>query len=201
MAEATGIIIIEETIRAPTVLEAMAIVKAIRMVKTVFTRPTGMPEIMADLESRDMIKSSLDKNHRLKKTTRARAKTRPSSKVVMVTIDPNKKELKEVESLTKLVRIPVRPRPAEVMMAMAMSEYLGILFLTASIPKAAKRVEATAPTIGLKPKARPAVIPAREEWDRESPTIDSLLKTMTMPIRGMMSDRAMPTTKAFCINS
>lgn len=179
----------------------MAIVIAVRIVKIVFMEFTGTPERIAPLSSIAIKKSSLDKINRLIKTTRLRPKTKANSEFFMETIDPNKKELKPVALETKEVKTPAIPSPADVIMAMDISEYSGSFFLIISIPKAASIVETTAPTIGLKPKASPAVIPVRDEWESASPSMESLLKTIIKPIRGIIIARAPPTKKAFCINS
>lgn len=65
----------------------------------------------------------------------------------------------------------------------------------------ATRQEIIAARIGLKPKARPMVRPARDEWDRVSPIIDNLLSRTNWPIHGKIKAKRLPTIKALCINS
>ena len=59
MAHATGITIIDDTIRVPTVLDAIDIVKAVKIVNIKLTVLTGIPINLAPSSSKAMYLSSL----------------------------------------------------------------------------------------------------------------------------------------------
>src|SRR3712207_99933 len=59
IAHATGMTIIDDTIRAPTVLDAIATVRAVNIVNIKFIVLTGIPTILAPLSSKAICISSL----------------------------------------------------------------------------------------------------------------------------------------------
>ena len=120
---------------------------------------------------------------------------------MIATILPKRKLLNPVELSVKPDKTPARPIPADMVIAIDISEYLGNFFLIKSIPKPATRVTMMAPTIGLAPIKRPAATPAKDVCDRASPIMDSLFNTMMVPIQGMIVARSRPTRKALLINS
>ena len=75
---------------------------------------------------------------------------------------PNKKLLKFVPFFTNPDRIPASPIPVDMMIDIAISEYLGIFLQIASTPRAANRQIPIAPKIGLIPNNKPRATPARD---------------------------------------
>ncbi len=138
---------------------------------------------------------------KVRRTKRLTSTTKRSSKSVTATILPNKKLLKLAAFLTKPDKIAARPMPVDIITAMASSAYLGIFFLIASMPRAAATQAAMAPRTGLKPKISPEATPASDVWARASPIMESRLRTMMIPIQGIIRDSKMPTKKAFCIKA
>ena len=59
IAQATGMTIIDDTISAPTVLDAIATVRAVSIVNIKLTVLTGIPTILAPLSSKAICISSL----------------------------------------------------------------------------------------------------------------------------------------------
>ena len=127
--------------------------------------------------------------------------TRYNSPLLIATILPNRKLLKLAAFLINPDKTPARPIPADIMIAMDISENLGIFLRIASIPIAATTQAAAAVKTGFSPRSSPAATPASEVWDRASPIMDRRLHTITSPIHGMMAARRMPTIKARCMNA
>ncbi len=107
--------------------------------------------------------------------------------------------MKLLAFFTKPDSTPASPTPVDIMMAMDISEKRGSFRRMASMPKEAKTQATAAARMGFTLSRRPAATPAREVWDRASPIIDRRLKTITMPMQGMMAASRIPTTKARCI--
>ena len=122
-----------------------------------------------------------------------------SSKESIATMLPKRKLLKSLEFLTKPERTPARPMPTDSVIATASSEKAGMRLRIASIQSAATTQMPTAPRTGLKPRRRPIATPASEECDSAEPIRERRLWTTTVPRHAMITERRMPTTKAFCM--
>ena len=75
---------------------------------------------------------------------------------------PKRKLLKFVPFFTKPDNTPASPIPVDMMMEIAISEYLGIFLRIASTPSAANKQIPIAPRIGLIPSNNPRATPAKE---------------------------------------
>ena len=121
--------------------------------------------------------------------------------MLIATILPKRKLLKFAVFFTNPDNTPASPIPADMVMAMDISEKRGSFLRIPSIPRAASTQVTEAVNTGFIPRIRPMATPAKEVWDNASPIIDSLLQTTTMPIQGITAASRMPTIKALCINA
>ena len=119
-----------------------------------------------------------------------------SSPLLMDMILPNKKLLKFVPFFTNPDKIPASPIPVDIIMEIAISEYLGIFLRIASTPNAANRQIPIAPKIGLIPSSSPSATPASDAWESASPIIDILFKTIVIPINGVIRASKIPVINA-----
>lgn len=201
MDVATGTTIRDETISAPTLLDATDTVIAVNIVNTKFITLTFTPDSFALSSSKDIYISSLYNNIVDIITTMLTIIVIFTSISDIATILPNKKLLKDVTFFIKPDNTPANPTQAEVIIAIDTSEYCGIFFLMASTLSAAKMQAIIAPSTGLMLIIRPADTPANDACERASPIMESLLSTMVVPIQGIIIDSSMPTINAFFINS
>ena len=118
MDVATGTTISDDTINAPTVLEAIDTVMAVRNTKIKLTTSTLIPESFALSSSKDMCISSLYKKIQVSTTVTLTTITISTSVFEIATILPNKKLLNEVIFFINPDKTPASPTPAEVIIAM-----------------------------------------------------------------------------------
>ena len=124
-----------------------------------------------------------------------------NSKSLIATILPNKKLLKLALFETKPDNKPATDTLKDIIIAIDISPYFEIFFLMYSIDKAAIIQKITEAKIGFILKTSPKVIPAREVCDIASPIIESLFKTITTPMHGIIIAKIIPTKKALLIKS
>ena len=117
MDVATGTTISDDTIKAPTVLDAMDTVIAVRITKMKLITSTLMPDSFALSSSKDMCISSLYKKTQARTTVTLTTITIKTSSFEIATILPNRKLLKEVIFFINPDKTPASPTPAEVIIA------------------------------------------------------------------------------------